>query len=698
VKLLTTFVALACFEILPAEEKNRLANEKSPYLLLHADNPVDWYPWGKEAFAKARKENKPILLSIGYSSCHWCHVMERESFQNKELAAYINNHFVAVKLDREERPDLDQLYMTTYQAMTGKGGGWPLNAFLTPDLKMFTGVTYVPPKAKPGVTGFDSVLKQIHEAWGKDSEKIKKDVNNHYLMLAKSLQQGATPKPGTNKVAIAKASAKLMKTFDRKNGGWRARGPKFMQPANLRLMLVQWKQSKDKSLLDAVELTAIKMAHGGVYDHLAGGFHRYSVDGEWLVPHFEKVLYDQAQLLDLYLELWQITGKVEYKRIAKDIAGYVMREMQGEHGGYFCAQNSESEGKEGKFACWTLAELKKLLNDAELELVVKHFGLSEKGNFFDFSDPKALKGQNVLSLPLGRKLETGEQSKVLAAAIEKMRAVRRKRVPAATDDKVLASWNGLMIGAMARAGVAFGEERYLKSATRAYEAVRGKLWDGATLYHRWRDGERDDTQQVSSYLWMTHAARSLYQATLNTKYLDQAVVLVNRSIEVFGDKKNGGFFGAAASKDIVLRLKADHDGAIPVATSVGAIELAHLASITGKPEFMKAAQACIDSQGAMINQAPEALSYLLRAVVLLEDKHAKLVVAGQPGHGATALLTAAAKHYSPALIVSGNQGDLVAEFAKSLPAKDGKATAYICVGQVCKEPVTEPKKLGELMK
>ncbi len=687
-----------------AEEKpaalNRLGKEKSPYLLLHADNPVDWYPWGKEAFAKAKKENKPILLSIGYSTCHWCHVMERESFQNKEIAALLNKHFVAIKLDREERPDVDQLYMKTYQAMTGDSGGWPLNVFLTPDLKMFTGGTYFPPTSRGGRPGFDKVLKNINDVWQKDSDKIKKEVKANYIKFGMRLNELSTPVAGSGKDALTSAATHLMAGFDAKEGGWNPSGPKFPQPSNLRMMLLEWKQSKDLKLLAAVELTAQKMAHGGVYDHLSGGFHRYAVDGKWLVPHFEKMLYDQAQLLDLYVELWQITKKEEYKRVAVEIATYVVKEMQGQHGGYFCAQDAQSEHKEGKFACWTTVELKKLLSAAEYAVVVRHFGITEKGNFYDHSDPEALKNQNVLSLPNGRVEETGKDKAALMTAIEKMRAARMKRIPAATDDKVLASWNGMMIGAMARAGVAFDDSLFLASAKNAYAEVVEKLWDekSKTLNHRWRDGHADTSQQVSSYLWMVHGARSLYQATLEPQYLDLAVQLADKSLKLFADPVKGGFFESAKSDDIVLRLKSDYDGALPVASSVAGLEYYVLSQLTGREDFDKISQGCIDSQGQMLANSPESTCYLLLAVYHQTSNQPKLVIAGKPGKETRAFLKVVAQGYFPAVVVSGNKGEVLSAFTKSLPMVDEKHTAYYCLGKVCKKPVTEPKELLKLLK
>ena len=380
-------------EVKEEHEPNRLAQEKSPYLLLHSHNPVDWYPWGAEAFEKARKEKKPILLSIGYSTCHWCHVMERESFEDETVAKFLNEHFVSIKLDREERPDVDGVYMKSFQALMGEGGGWPLNVFLTGDLKMFYGGTYFPPEPQHGRPSFMQILEGVDRAWREDREGVLKTGNELAKQLDLQLEASRGKEGDLTMEVVTNAVTTLAERIDPVNGGW-GEGPKFPQPSHLMLLLT----SEDKEAREKALFTCRKMAEGGIHDLIGGGFHRYATDGKWLVPHFEKMLYDQAQLLEIYCEAWRRSGEPLFRDTARGIADYVLAEMRDESGAFYSAQDAQSEGKEGKYWCWTLAELKELLDAKELAVVTRVFGLTEKGNFHDFSDPEALKNQNVLSI------------------------------------------------------------------------------------------------------------------------------------------------------------------------------------------------------------------------------------------------------------------------------------------------------------
>ena len=697
-------------ETQPKKEKkpvkeNRLAKEASPYLRQHAKNPVNWYPWGKEAFDKAKKENKPILLSIGYSTCHWCHVMERESFENEAIAKLLNENYVAIKLDREERPDVDKIYMTSYQVMFSENGGWPLNVFLTPDLKMFYGGTYFPPNDKGGRVGFESVLKQLHTAWNDKNDEVLESANGLTEHMKEALKERKPAESVVSENVLLAAQKKMMENADLKEGGWGA-GPKFPQPSHLSFLLKSWKRSGDKTVLDFVKLTADKMADGGIYDHLAGGFHRYAVDGKWLVPHFEKMLYDQAQLLDVYLDLWLITEDEKYKQVAKGISDYIIAEMQDEDGGYYCAQDAQSEGKEGKCFCWTYGELSELLDADEFEVVIEHFGVTEKGNFYDHSDPEALPDQNVLSLVKGDVLLKGDKKNALLSGIAKMKKARQKRVPAMTDKKVLASWNGMMIGAMARSGVILGEQRYMESAQRAVAFIKELLWNEKkqrlahryfNLKHRGAEGiDVDTSDQAESYLLMLQATRKLYELTLDPKMLEWSIQLAKASQQLFFDAKQGGFYEAADVPDVVLRLKGDYDGAMPTASSVAVLEYLKLHAITGDEEFGKVAEMTFKAHGQDLSHYPTSLTFMLVGLDYHYGKKQRLVlVSGEDG--LKEFIGSVNQTWMPNLTVLGSSGK-VDDFTKSLKAIDGKITAYFCEGEACKAPVNDIEEFKKLLK
>jgi hypothetical protein len=439
---------------------NRLAKEKSPYLLQHQHNPVDWYPWGAEAFEKARKENKPILLSIGYSTCHWCHVMERESFEDEKLAEYLNAHFVSIKVDREERPDVDKIYMTAVQAM-GEGGGWPLNAFLTPDLKPFFGGTYFPPEPRYGRPSFRQLLEHIVRLW----ETRGTEVIQSAAQLHQQMEQLTASEPATDLLlapAVVKSAVeKFKREYDSRHGGFGG-APKFPRPTQPSLLLLWGNKNEDADALKMVLHTCEKMAAGGMYDQLGGGFARYSVDAQWLVPHFEKMLYDNAQLVQLYLDAFLVSGDEQHANVARDILRYVLRDMTHKEGGFYSAEDADSEGKEGKFYTWTREELEKILSAEEARVAIHYFGITAEGNFVDHSDPQPLQNQNVLSI-VNPGLPEAER-KLLSSAKEKLFQARSKRVRPHLDDKILASWNGMMLGAIARASAVLNEPSYRAAA------------------------------------------------------------------------------------------------------------------------------------------------------------------------------------------------------------------------------------------
>ncbi|HEY1172252.1 MAG TPA: thioredoxin domain-containing protein [Verrucomicrobiae bacterium] len=673
---------------------NRLAKEKSPYLLQHQHNPVDWYPWGEEAFAKARKEDKPVLVSIGYSTCHWCHVMERESFESEAVARVLNEHFVCIKVDREERPDVDKIYMTAAQALTGSGG-WPLNCFLTPELKPFYAGTYFPPEPKYGKPSFVELLQQIHQVW----VTRRADVNEQAEDLTKQLAAYTMPSKDTNALLHAsitqKALVSLKEDFEPTYGGFGG-APKFPRPSQPLFLLSAGSRQKDEEALKMVLFTCEKMAAGGMYDQLGGGFARYSVDAQWLVPHFEKMLYDNAQLVQLYLDAYLISREEKHAETVRDIIRYVLRDMTHAEGGFYSAEDADSEGQEGKFYCWTKKELETFLSADEAKVAIRYFGITEKGNFEDHSHPQPLKNLNVLSI-VDAKL-TAEEAKLLASAKEKMFATQKKRVRPHLDDKVLASWNGMMLGAMARAGVVLGEEKFLTAAEKNIAFLKGKLWDekSKTLYHRWREGERDEVQLFDAYAFLFAGSLELYEATLKAEHLEFAIALADQMIARFYDQEDGGFFQSVATKDLIVNAKEDYDGAMPSANSVGALALLKLAAITDKKEYREKAEATLKLLSPRMQRMPHAVPYALLAMDFWTEEPRRVVIAGDAkSQDAKALLKAAHSVYQPHKVVLGNVGP-VEEFAKTLPAKDG-AVVYLCTGMTCQPPTKDAGKVREML-
>jgi len=671
---------------------NRLAREKSPYLLQHQHNPVDWHAWGEDAFKKARAENKPIFLSIGYSTCHWCHVMERESFENEEIAKFLNQHFVSIKVDREERPDVDKIYMTFVQAMDGHGG-WPLNVFLTGELKPFYGGTYWPPESKFGRPGFMQVLTQIQKAWSERRDQLVESSSEMHKRLADITERETPGKEVLTAEVVRKAASALKENYDKKYGGW-GTAPKFPAPSQPSFLLSYGVKHKDDEAVQMVLHTCERMASGGIYDQLGGGFSRYSVDRIWLVPHFEKMLYDNAQLLSLNLDCFLASGEEGYADVARDIIRYVLRDMTHPEGGFYSAEDADSEGKEGKFYCWTLSEMKEVLTLEELKVATRVFGVTEKGNFEDHSDPNPLPNQNVLSI-VSTNVSPAEEP-LLKSAKEKMLQARSKRVRPHLDDKVLASWNGLMLGAIARAHAVLGDEAYLKAARKNLKFLQDKLWDAKakTLYHRWRDGERDSVQLLDAYAYLLSGVIELYQAALDPKDLEFAIALAESMIAKFYDREHGGFWQSSAG-DLILRVKEDYDGAEPSGNSVAIVSLLKLGKITDRKEFTEAAEKSLRLFSERLRELPQAVPHMLSALAFSLEEPKRVVIAGDQNR--PALLRAAHAVFQPNKVVLGNVG-AVEEFAKTLPVKDGRATVYLCTGTACQPPTHDPAQLKSLLK
>ncbi len=673
---------------------NRLAKEKSPYLLQHQHNPVDWYPWGEEAFAKARAEKKPIFLSIGYSTCHWCHVMERETFEDETVAKYLNEHFVSIKVDREERPDVDQIYMSAVQTMTGQGG-WPLNLFLTPDLKPFYGGTYFPPQPRYGRPSFLQLLEHINGTW----QTRHDDVQASAAQLHEHLSNQSTQEPvaglALSPSIITNALKQFKDEYDPRYGGF-GDAPKFPRPAQPALLLNAGIRLKDAEAVKMVLFTCDRMAAGGMNDQLGGGFARYSVDAKWLVPHFEKMLYDNAQLLNLYLDAYTISGEKRYADTARDIVRYVLRDMTHAQGGFYSAEDADSEGKEGKFYCWTKSELSKLLTAEEFSVAVRYFGVTEEGNFVDHSDPAPLPNQNVLSI-VDPKL-TDAEAQLLASAKTKLFNARSKRVRPHLDDKILSSWNGLMLGALARAYAILGDESVHAAAEKNLHFLQTQLWDAKskTLYHRWRDGARDDVQLLDAYAFLLAGVIDLYEATLDPKHLEFALTLADSMIARFYDPEHGGFYESAKNSELILRVKEDYDGAEPSGNSVATLALLKLAAICDRSDLKEKAERTLKLFAQRLQTFPRGVPYMLQALDFWLDEPRRAVIAGDSkSTEARTLLHAVHAAYQPHKVVLGNTGPVEA-FAKTLPVKEGP-TVYLCTGTACQPPTKDPEKLKKLM-
>jgi len=678
-----------------SENLNRLGGEKSPYLLQHKHNPVDWYAWGDEAFTKARQENKPIFLSIGYSTCHWCHVMERESFEDAKMAAFLKAHFVSIKVDREERPDVDKIYMTAVQSLTGQGG-WPLSCFLTPELKPFYGGTYFPPENRHGRPSFLQVLQQIVNLWRTRRDHLLTTAEEFHEKLGEFLSQPASGQILSPRI-IAHAATVFKSEYDGVNGGF-GNAPKFPRPSQPAFLLRYAVAAGDDEAKEMVLHTCDRMAAGGINDQLGGGFARYAVDAQWLVPHFEKMLYDNAQLVNLYLDAYLVSGERRHAEVARAIIDYVRRDMTHPEGGFYSAEDADSEGKEGKFYCWTKEELGQLLSKEELAVAIRYFGVTEAGNFVDHSDPAPLPKQNVLSVADPE--ISDEEQRLLEAAKSKMLEARSRRVRPHLDDKILASWNGMMLGALARAYAVLGDESYRATAEKNLAFLQKKLWDETTgtLFHRWRDGERDSVQLLTGYANLLAGTIDLYEATLEPAHLEFALKLAGSMETRFYDAENGGFFNSAAGAgDLILRVKEDYDGAEPSGNSAAVMALSKLGAITERKEFREAAEKTLRLFAGRLNDLPQAVPLLLQGLDFVLTEPRRVAVAGDPKDPRTrALLRAAHSVYQPNKVVLGNSGAVEA-FARALPAGPAPV-AYICTGAACLPPTADPETVKELLR
>ena len=714
------------------EHTNRLAQEKSPYLLQHAHNPVDWYPWGEEAFSKARRENKPIFLSIGYSTCHWCHVMAHESFENEEVAAIMNREFVNIKVDREERPDVDRVYMTFVQATTG-GGGWPMSVWLTPDLKPFVGGTYFPPEDRYGQSAFKTVLERIATAWKENHERIAEQGGKIVAALRES--QSAAPAEGKIDAAITDAAYRQIdRSYDPKEGGF-GNAPKFPRPVTLNFLTRFYaRDPKGESGKHALEMTLFtlrKMAAGGMHDHIGGGFHRYSVDRYWHVPHFEKMLYDQAQLAVAYLDAFQITQDRQYETVAHDILDYVARDMTSKEGGFFSAEDADSpvagigdpghnRSAEGAFYIWTKKEIDTALRDAA-EIFDFHYGVQPHGNAPEGSDPQdEFRGKNILIVrhtiaETAKHFHKTEEEigKLLAASREKLFSIRAKRPRPHLDDKIIAAWNGLMISAYARGAQVFDPAtagRYLGIATRAAKFLQANLYDSSRkiLYRNYRSERSDIEGFADDYAFVIQGLLDLYQASFDVEWLKFAVQLQETQDRLFLDEKNGGYFSTSGKDESVfLRMKDDNDGAEPAASSVAALNLLRLVQLGDAPALAGAEQArkTIDAFATTLSHFPSAMPQMLVAVDYASSKPRQIVIAGKKDAAETkALLREVNRHFLPKTILvlaDGAEGQKYLgdknEAIRAMSPIEGKSAAYVCENFTCKAPVIDSKELADLL-
>lgn len=701
---------------------NRLTHEKSPYLLQHADNPVDWFPWGQEAFDKARRDGKPIFLSVGYSTCHWCYVMESESFSDPAIAAIMNEHFVSIKVDREERPDIDRVYMSFVQATTGSGG-WPMTVFLTPDLKPFYGGTYYPPDDRYGRRGLRTLLQRLHEAWTGQRNQIVESAEKATRFLQAQVSAAAAPAAAKLGLSVLDQTYGQIKgSYDPKQGGFGS-APKFPRPVVLNFLMRYYARTRDKVALEMTLHTLQAMARGGMHDHLGGGFHRYSTDASWHVPHFEKMLYDQAQLAIAYSDAYQITKEPFFAEITRDILDYVLRDMHGSEGGFYSAENADSpieRGKpdlaEGAFYVWTASQIRDILGDNRAALFNFHYGVEPSGNVPAQQDIQGeLKGKNVLIVrhtlaETAAKFKRSE-SDVLAAldeAREKLAAARAGRPRPSLDDKVLVAWNGLMISAFARAAQVLDEPRYLAAARAAAGFIKPRMYDASTnlLKRRYRDGHVDIDAVLEDYAFLIQGLLDLYETSFELKWLSWAVRLQEQQDTLFWDNKAGGYFSTRPqASHILVRMKDDYDGAEPSPNSVAAMNLLRLWQMTDRQELRKKADATFAALADRLGPQGAAVPQLVAAFDFSLSKPKQIIIAGDPGASDTrAMLRLVHDRFIPnkiLLLADGGPGQQqLAQwlpFMKSVSRKGGRATAYICENYVCQLPTADLHVTAQLL-
>ncbi|MCA9148823.1 MAG: thioredoxin domain-containing protein [Planctomycetales bacterium] len=669
---------------------NRLKHASSPYLLQHAENPVDWYPWSDEALQRARDEQKPIFLSIGYSACHWCHVMEHESFEDDAIAATLNENFVCIKVDREERPDLDQIYMLAVQIMTGRGG-WPMSVFLTPDLQPFFGGTYWPPSGRMGMPGFNQVLAAVIDAWANRRTLAVEQAASLTERMGALAGHDLQP-PGSLTLGLLDgASMHLERVLDRAEGGFGG-APKFPHAMDLQLLLRIWSRSGRSQLLHAVDLTLDKMAGGGIYDHLGGGFARYSVDAKWLVPHFEKMLYDNALLAATYTDSYLATGNEKHRRVAQETLDYVLRDMTDRAGGFYAAEDADSEGVEGKFYVWSRDEIESILGEQRAARFCAVYDVSEFGNF---------EGHNILNLPQPidevagtRNWSLDELLAELSEDRDKLLAVRGRRVRPGRDDKVIVAWNGLMIDALSRAARAFDEPRYAGAAASAATFLHEQMWQSDRLLHSWRQGVASLPAYLDDYATLANGLVSLYEATFNERWLKWACELVDQTLEHFGGAEGSAlYYTADDHEQLILRNKDLQDNAAPSGNAMAAMALVRLGHLTSNNAYLQAAEQILSALVPIMDASPSAAGQALIATDLLLGPVTEFViVALADGSETKQCLSELNQQFRPRSVVALRSTELTADRCAALDALFENRTShdeialYVCQNQTCAAP------------
>ncbi|CAB1084308.1 Uncharacterized protein YyaL [Olavius algarvensis Delta 1 endosymbiont] len=679
---------------------NYLINEKSPYLIQHAHNPVDWHPWSEETFEQARRENKPIFLSVGYATCHWCHVMEKESFEDAEAAGHLNDTFVCIKVDREERPDIDAVYMAACQMLTGSGG-WPLSIFMTPQKKPFFAATYLPKQSRYGRAGLIEICRQVKELWSNQNKKITTSAAAIASKLDGAFTYAAGDQPDA--ALLEKAFNQVKTAFDMSNGGFQP-APKFPTPHRLLFLLRYYHRSQDPIALDMVQQTLKAMRLGGIWDHVGHGFHRYSTDERWLLPHFEKMLYDQALIASACLEAYQISKESLLAETAADIFTYVLRDMTATEGGFYSAEDADSEGEEGKFYVWTSEEFRRVLDADTARRWETILRLSPEGNFTDEATRRKT-GANILHLTA----TLDKWSQKLNVPPDQLREewrdirnrlfeIREKRVHPLKDDKILTDWNGLMIAALAQGARILNNAAYEQAARKAADFIRTRMIDkDGRLYHRFRDGELAVAAQAADYAFLIHGLLNLYQATFDLTFAEQAQELQHKMIADFWDEQNGGFFSIpGASVDLPVRPKELYDGAIPSANSAALLNLVSLARLTGDPKWEERAQALIQAFAGTVQTQPQAFTYFLCALDFAMRPGQEVIITGEPRASDTRqLLHALNINFSPnkvAIVKSSQNAERLAKFAgytDGLQVVEGQATAHVCRNGSCTDSTTD---------
>jgi len=667
---------------------NRLSKEKSPYLLQHASNPVDWYPWGDEAFDKAKSEDKPVFLSIGYSTCHWCHVMERESFEDTEVAELLNRHFVSVKVDREERPDIDHIYMSVCQALTGQGG-WPLTVIMTPEKKPFFAGTYFPKKSKWGRSGLMDILGQVAVKWKSGREAVTEAGER---IVNAVLNQLSGEEGDLRRDLLEKVYSDLENSFDSRYGGF-GDAPKFPTPHNLMFLLRYWKRTGEIKALAMVEKTLRSMYAGGIYDHVGFGFSRYSTDRRWLVPHFEKMLYDNALISMVFTETYQSTGDPFYRRAAGEVFTYVLRDMTSPEGGFYSAEDADSEGEEGRFYVWTPGEVTRVLGPEEGRLFCEIFDISGEGNFEGHSIPNL-----ITSKDLG-----DDHRQSLENSRQKLFLHRENRVHPYKDDKILTSWNGLMIVCLARSTAVTGEKAYAGAAVRAADFIWSRMRrNDGRLLARYRDGEAAFPGYIDDYAFLQWGLLELYEVTLKPQYLKKALLLLDEMKDLFWDRERGGFFFYGSdSEQLITRPKEVYDGAVPSGNSVAALNIIRLARMTGREDLPDLAHSLFKAFAGTVSAYPRAHTFFLTAYQTAIAPSREIVIAGKAeSEGVRRMVEAVHREFLPntVLIFRPDNGEAreieeLAPFTRDHRAINGLPAAYICENFSCRKPTTEVEKL-----